>query len=251
MAACPYVGDYFTSLMLSGRHWQPLQRPRGTGRGRVLTSPMYEVLLRIGSSIWSTISMEYPPYPRPGAPPEPVRHRRDKCEDGFIGCASTGEAEQVPSGAEIGRRPLGDGGISGGHQRAVAQWPIGGSDRAKLDDSASPRGRDLEKEFSDVGIAANAVLEFDQVVARSTWLVARRSWKVANLGRRPGQGRGIFRSSEQPGASGARCKSRDGHNVVLAEAGTPVKRSRAWEVAVIKSSQAPSGAAADSTPAKA
>jgi len=76
MAACPYVGDYFTSLMVVGSALAALQKARGTGRGESVDVAMYEVLLRIGSYYMVDYLNGVPAYPGGGAPPEPVRHRR-------------------------------------------------------------------------------------------------------------------------------------------------------------------------------
>jgi L-carnitine CoA-transferase len=257
MAACPYVGDYFTSLMVVGSALAALQKARGTGRGESVDVAMYEVLLRIGSYYMVDYLNGVPAYPRPGA-----RHQNlcaigeYKCEDGFIGLCVYGVKQNKYLLERIG---LGDlWGTEAYPEDTSALWlngPSAGLIERKLDEFClTQKVADLEKEFSDVGIAANAVLEFDQVVAEEH--LARREaiveWRT--LDGDPVKGVGIFpKFKNNPGRIWRPMPSLGmDTDVVLAEAGYSSEEIESLgSRGVIKSRQAPSELRPDSTPAKA
>lgn len=168
MAAVPYVGDYFTSLMVVSSALAALTKARATGQGESVDVAMYEVLLRIGSYYLMDYLNEGTVYPRPGARhPNLCAIGEYRTADGFIGLCAYGVKQNKYLLERIG---LGDlWGTEEYPEDTSALWldgPKAELIEQRLDEFClTQETLALEKEFSDAGIAANAVLEFDQLVA--------------------------------------------------------------------------------------
>lgn len=168
MAASPYVGDYFTSLMVVGSALAALHKAEVSGHGESIDVAMYEVLLRVGSYYLNDYLNAGIEYPRPGARhPNLCAIGEYKCADGFVGLCVYG----VPQNKYLLER-IGLGELWGSEEYpedTSALWLNGPKAQLieqKLDEFlATQKVADIEREFSAVGIAANAVQEFDQVVA--------------------------------------------------------------------------------------
>lgn len=168
MAASPYVGDYFTSLMVTSSALAALHKARATGEGESIDVAMYEVLLRIGSYYLMDYLNDGTTYPRPGARhPNLCAIGEYPTADGFIGLCVYGVKQNKYLLERIG---LGDlWGTDEYPADTSALWldgPKADLIEQKLNEFClTQTAQGLEKEFSDVGIAANAVLEFDQLLA--------------------------------------------------------------------------------------
>ena len=168
MAAVPYVGDYFTSLMVVSSALAALTKARLTGQGESVDVAMYEVLLRVGSYYLMDYLNDGAVYPRPGARhPNLCAIGEYRTSDGFIGICCYGVKQNKYLLERIGLGHL--WGTEEYPEDTSALWLDGPKAQLieqKLDEFCLTQEKlSLENEFSAVGIAANAVLEFDQLVA--------------------------------------------------------------------------------------
>lgn len=168
MAPLPYVGDYFTSEMVTASALAALHRAKATGEGESIDVAMYEVMLRVGAYYLMDYLNAGTRYPRPGARhPNLCGIGEYKCADGFIGLCVYG----VPQNKYLLER-IGLGHLWGTEEYpedTAALWLDGPKAQLieqKLDEFClTQNAQELEDEFSEVGIAANAILEFDQMLA--------------------------------------------------------------------------------------
>lgn len=168
MAAVPYVGDYFTSLMVVSSALAALNRAKATGQGDSVDVAMYEVMLRVGAYYLMDYLNDGTVYPRPGARhPNLCGIGEYRTSDGFIGLCVYGVKQNKYLLERIGLGHL--WGTEEYPEDTSALWldgPQAELIEAKLDEFClTQKALELEREFSEVGIAANAVLEFDQLVA--------------------------------------------------------------------------------------
>ncbi|GHS88661.1 L-carnitine CoA-transferase [Actinomycetota bacterium] len=168
MAPAPYVGDYFTSLMVVGSALAALRKAQATGAGESIDVAMYEVMLRIGGYYMMDYLNAGTVYPRPGA-----RHQNlcaigeYRTRDGFVAICCYGVKQNKYLLERIGL----------GHLWGTAEYPDDTSAlwldgpqaaliEAKLDEFCLTQDAlDIEQEFCAVGIAANVVLDFDALTA--------------------------------------------------------------------------------------
>ncbi len=168
MAAVPYVGDYFTSLMVVSSALAALHRATATGEGESLDVAMYEVMLRIGSYYLMDYMNDGTVYPRPGPRhPNLCAIGEYRTSDGFIGLCIYGVKQNKYLLERIGLGHL--WGTEDYPEDTSALWldgPQAPLIEAKIEEFClTQKALELEKEFSEAGLAANAVLEFDQVLA--------------------------------------------------------------------------------------
>jgi L-carnitine CoA-transferase len=204
MAPLPYVGDYFTSQMVTASALAALHQARTTGVGESIDVAMYEVMLRVGAYYLMDYLNEGTRYPRPGARhPNLCGIGEYRCADGFIGLCVYGVKQNKYLLERIGLGHL--WGTPDYPEDTAALW-LDGPAAAQIEEHLdafclTQEARALEDELSAVGIAANAVLEFDQLLAEPH--VAEReafvSWQnqagepvrgvgiVPKFARRPGQ----------------------------------------------------------------
>ncbi|HEY0217869.1 MAG TPA: L-carnitine CoA-transferase [Cellulomonas sp.] len=168
MAAAPYVGDYFTSLMVTSSALAALHKARATGQGESVDVAMYEVLLRVGGYYLMDYLNGGTTYPRPGARhPNLCAIGEYRTADGFIGLCVYGVKQNKYLLERIG---LGDlWGTEEYPEDTSALW-LDGPKAALIEQRleefcATQKKLELEDELSAVGIAANAVLEFDELLA--------------------------------------------------------------------------------------
>ena len=164
MAASPYVGDYFTSLMVVSSALAALRKAERTGVGESIDVAMYEVLLRVGAYYMMDYLNAGTTYPRAGA-----RHQnlcaigQYRCRDGFLALCCYGVKQNKYLLERIGLGEL--WGTPEYPQDTSALWLDGPQaqrieaalDAFLLEQSAA----DMERELSAVGIAANKILDFD------------------------------------------------------------------------------------------
>lgn len=168
MAPLPYVGDYFTSEMVTASALAALHKARTTGQGESIDVAMYEVMLRVGAYYLMDYLNAGTRYPRPGARhPNLCGIGEYRCADGFIGLCVYG----VPQNKYLLER-IGLGHLWGTEdypEDTAALWldgPAAQLIEEHLDAFClTQKARELEDELSAVGIAANAVLEFDDLLA--------------------------------------------------------------------------------------
>lgn len=168
MAAVPYVGDYFTSLMVTSSALAALTKARATGQGESVDVAMYEVLLRVGAYYMMDYLNAGTVYPRPGARhPNLCGIGEYRTSDGFIGLCVYGVKQNKYLLERIGLGHL--WGTEEYPEDTSALWldgPQAELIERRLDEFClTQKALELEDEFSAVGIAANAVLEFDQLLA--------------------------------------------------------------------------------------
>ncbi|MFE4465581.1 L-carnitine CoA-transferase [Oerskovia sp. NPDC056781] len=168
MAAVPYVGDYFTSLMVTSSALAALQKVRTTGQGESVDVAMYEVLMRVGAYYMMDFLNAGTVYPRPGARhPNLCGIGEYRTSDGFVGLCVYGVKQNKYLLERIGLGHL--WGTEEYPEDTSALWLDG--PQAELIERhldafcLTQKAVELEEEFSAVGIAANAVLEFDQLLA--------------------------------------------------------------------------------------
>ncbi|MBN8881908.1 L-carnitine CoA-transferase [Salana multivorans] len=166
MAPLPYVGDYFTSEMVAASVLAALTKARATGQGESIDIAMYEVMLRIGAYYYMDYLNAGTRYPRPGARhPNLCGIGEYACKDGYIGLCVYG----VPQNKYLLER-IGLGHLWGTEEYpedTAALWldgPKAELIEQRLDEFCLTQNRfELEEEFSAVGIAANAILEFEDL----------------------------------------------------------------------------------------
>jgi L-carnitine CoA-transferase len=168
MAASPYVGDYFTSLMVSSSALAALHKARTTGQGESVDVAMYEVLMRVGGYYLVDHLNAGIDYPRPGARhPNLCAIGEYRTADGFIGLCVYGVKQNKYLLERIGLGHL--WGTEEYPEDTSALWldgPKAALIEQKLEEFClTQQARALEDELSAVGVAANAVLEFDELLA--------------------------------------------------------------------------------------
>lgn len=195
MAPAPYVGDYFTALMVVGSALAALQKAQRTGTGESIDVAMYEVMLRVGAYYLMDYLNAGTTYPRPGA-----RHQNlcaigeYRCRDGFVGLCCYGVKQNKYLLERIGLGHL--WGTEDYPEDTSALWldgPQAELIERRLDEFLLTQdAKDVEEEFSAVGIAANAILDFDALTAEEH--VQQREaiveWKTQDG--EPVKGVGIF-----------------------------------------------------------
>lgn len=166
MAANPYVGDYFTSTMVVGSALAALYKAQNTGVGESIDVAMYEVMLRVGAYYMMDYLNAGITYPRPGA-----RHQNlcgigeYKCKDGFIGICLYGAKQNKYVLDTIGLGYL--WGTEEYPEGTTALW-LNGPKAALIEEKLeeyllTQNVADIETDFSKYNIAANAILNFDQL----------------------------------------------------------------------------------------
>lgn len=168
MAAAPYVGDYVTSLMTVASTLAAYHRAKACGVGESIDIAMYEVLMRIGAYYLMDYLNAGITYPRPGA-----RHQNlcgigeYRCKDGFIGLCVYGVKQNKYLLERIGLGEI--WGTADYPEDTSALWLAGPKAELieqKLDEFLlTQSAAEIETEFSEVGIAANRVMEFDDLMA--------------------------------------------------------------------------------------
>ncbi|KQY47706.1 L-carnitine CoA-transferase [Cellulomonas sp. Root137] len=203
MAASPYVGDYFTSLMVTSSALAALHKARATGEGESIDVAMYEVLLRIGSYYLMDYLNDGTTYPRPGARhPNLCAIGEYRTADGFIGLCVYGVKQNKYLLERIGLGELwGTDEYPADTSALWADGPKAALIEEKLDEFClTQKSLELENEFSDVGIAANAVLEFDQLLAEEHLAQREAIVQWERLDGTPVTGVGIFpKFTQHPG----------------------------------------------------
>lgn len=167
MAAAPYVGDYVTSLMVVGSSLAALHKAKATGVGESIDVAMYEVMLRIGAYYMMDYLNEGILYPRAGA-----RHQNlcgigeYKCKDGFIGICLYGAPQNKAILERIGLGHLwGTEDIPEGTTALWLDGPQAPLIEQKLEEYLLTQNvADVEADFSNAKIAANTVLEFEDIM---------------------------------------------------------------------------------------
>lgn len=167
MAAAPYLGDYATSLMVVGSSLAALNKAKETGVGESIDVAMHEVMLRIGAYYMMDFLNEGIKYPRAGA-----RHQNlcgigeYKCKDGFIGICLYGAPQNKAILERIGLGHLwGTEEIPEGTTGLWLDGPKAELIEQKLEEYLLTKTvAEVEEDFSNCKIAANAVLEFEDIV---------------------------------------------------------------------------------------
>lgn len=168
MAPSPYVGDYFTSLMVVGSALGALHKAQRTGRGESVDVAMYEVLMRIGSYYTMDYLNGRTRYPRPGARhPNLCAIGEYKCLDGFVALCCYGVPQNQYLLESIGLGEL--WGTDEYPEDTAALWldgPKAELIERRLDEFCATRTvAQIEEDFSAHGITGGAILDVDQVLA--------------------------------------------------------------------------------------
>lgn len=240
MAPSPYVGDYFTSLMVVGAAMSALYKAKASGEGESVDIAMYEVMMRIGSYYLNDYINAGITYPRPGARhPNLCAIGEYKCSDGFIGLCVYG----IPQNKYLLER------IGLGHLWGTEEYPDDTSAlwldgpkaqliEQKLEEFClTQKVAELEQEFSDQKIAANAVLEFDQVLADEHMAQREVFVEWENLAGETVKGVGIFpKFKRNPGRIWRPTPSLGmDTDAILTEAGyTPAQIEQLADLGIIK-----------------
>lgn len=164
MAPAPYVGDFFTALMVVGSALAALRKAEATGVGESIDVAMYEVMLRVGSYYLVDYLNAGVTYPRAGA-----RHQNlcaigeYRCKDGFLALCCYGVKQNRYLLERIGLGEL--WGTEEYPEDTSALWldgPKAELIEARLDAFLATQAvAEIEKEFCAVGIAANAINDFE------------------------------------------------------------------------------------------
>lgn len=168
MAPSPYVGDYFTSLMVVGSALGALHKAQATGKGESIDVAMYEVLMRIGSYYMMDFLNGRTLYPRPGARhPNLCAIGEYKCSDGFVALCCYGVPQNKFLLERIGLAEL--WGTEEYPEDTAALWLDGPQAQLierRLDEYLATRTvAEVEKDFSSAGITAGAINDFDDLLA--------------------------------------------------------------------------------------
>ncbi|SDC60798.1 L-carnitine CoA-transferase [Sanguibacter gelidistatuariae] len=195
MAPAPYVGDYFTSLMVVSSALAALRKAQASGVGESVDVAMYEVMLRIGGYYMMDYLNAGTVYPRPGA-----RHQNlcaigeYKTRDGFVALCCYGVKQNKYLLERIGLGHL--WGTEEYPEDTSALWLDG--PQAKLIESTidefmlTQAALDIEKEFCAVGIAANVVMDFDALTSEEHLAQREAIVEWTTQGGDPVKGVGIF-----------------------------------------------------------
>jgi L-carnitine CoA-transferase len=174
----PYAGDYFNTLMIVSSALAALHKAEKTGKGESIDLAMFETLLSIGQYYLVDYLNEDIKWPRPGARNQNLCGIGEyKCKDGFIGLCLYGVDQNKYLLEAIGLGEL--WGTEEYPEDSSALWLA--SSKAplieqKLEEYLSTREvLEVEKDFSAHRIAAQKVLEFEDLVAEEH-LKARDVW---------------------------------------------------------------------------
>lgn len=168
MNISPYSGDFFNSLMIVSSSLAALHKAKATGKGESIDLAMYETMLRVGVYYMMDYLNAGIRYPRPGA-----RHQNlcgigiYECADGFIGLCLYGISQNKYVLETIG---LGDlWGTEEYPEDTSALWLSG--PKAELIEQKleaylkAHNKKDVERDFTEHRIAAQVVMEFDDILA--------------------------------------------------------------------------------------
>jgi L-carnitine CoA-transferase len=174
----PYAGDYFNTLMIVSSALAALHKAQVTGEGESIDLAMFETLLSIGQYYLVDYLNEDIKWPRPGARNQNLCGIGEyKCKDGFIGLCLYGVDQNKYLLETIGLGEL--WGTEEYPEDTSALW-LSSSKAAlieqKLEEYLLTREvLEVEKDFSDHRVAAQKVLEFEDLVAEEH-LKARDVW---------------------------------------------------------------------------
>ncbi|MDP9831997.1 L-carnitine CoA-transferase [Trueperella abortisuis] len=164
----PYTADYINSLMVVSSALAALHKAQITGQGESIDLAMYETALRVGTYYMMDYLNDGVKYPRPGA-----RHQNlcaigiYECEDGFLGLCCYGVDQNKYLLETIG---LGDlWGTEDYPEDTSALWlngPKADLIQDRLTEYLKTQKRyDVERDFTAHRIAAQVVMEFEDILA--------------------------------------------------------------------------------------
>ena len=164
----PYTADYINSLMVVSSALAALHKAQITGQGESIDLAMYETALRVGTYYMMDYLNDGVKYPRPGA-----RHQNlcaigiYECEDGFLGLCCYGVDQNKYLLETIG---LGDlWGTEDYPEDTSALWlngPKADLIQDRLTEYLKTQKRyDVERDFTVHRIAAQVVMEFEDILA--------------------------------------------------------------------------------------
>lgn len=168
MAASPYTGDYFSALMVVSSALGALHKATRTGQGESIDLAMYETMLRVGAYYMIDYLNDGVLYPRPGA-----RHQNlcgigeYKCADGVLGICLYGVPQNKYVLETIGLGEL--WGTEEYPEDTSALWLNGPKAQLieqKLEEyMLTQKVANVERDFVDHKIAAQKVMEFEELLA--------------------------------------------------------------------------------------
>ncbi|MEW6868662.1 L-carnitine CoA-transferase [Trueperella pyogenes] len=164
----PYTADYVNSLMVVSSALAALHKAQATGQGESIDLAMYETALRVGTYYMMDYLNDGVKYPRPGA-----RHQNlcaigiYECADGFLGLCCYGVDQNKYLLETIGLGHL--WGTEEYPEDTSALWlngPKADLIQDKLTEYLKTQNRyDVERDFSEHRIAAQVVMEFEDILA--------------------------------------------------------------------------------------
>ncbi|MEW6919836.1 L-carnitine CoA-transferase [Trueperella pyogenes] len=164
----PYTADYVNSLMVVSSALAALHKAQATGQGESIDLAMYETALRVGTYYMMDYLNDGVKYPRPGA-----RHQNlcaigiYECADGFLGLCCYGVDQNKYLLETIGLGHL--WGTEEYPEDTSALWlngPKADLIQDKLTEYLRTQNRyDVERDFSEHRIAAQVVMEFEDILA--------------------------------------------------------------------------------------
>ncbi|WP_406709468.1 L-carnitine CoA-transferase [Trueperella pyogenes] len=164
----PYTADYVNSLMVVSSALAALHKAQATGQGESIDLAMYETALRVGTYYMMDYLNDGVKYPRPGA-----RHQNlcaigiYECADGFLGLCCYGVDQNKYLLETIGLGHL--WGTEEYPEDTSALWlngPKADLIQDKLTEYLKTQNRyDAERDFSEHRIAAQVVMEFEDILA--------------------------------------------------------------------------------------
>ncbi|MEW6942665.1 L-carnitine CoA-transferase [Trueperella pyogenes] len=174
----PYTADYVNSLMVVSSALAALHKAQATGQGESIDLAMYETALRVGTYYMMDYLNDGVKYPRPGA-----RHQNlcaigiYECADGFLGLCCYGVDQNKYLLETIGLGHL--WGTEEYPEDTSALWlngPKADLIQDKLTEYLKTQNRyDVERDFSEHRIAAQVVMEFEDILAEEH-VVARENF---------------------------------------------------------------------------
>jgi L-carnitine CoA-transferase len=199
----PYAGDYFNTLMITSAALAALHRANATGHGESVDLAMFETLLAIGQYYLVDYLNEGVKWPRPGARNQNLCGIGEyRCADGFLGLCLYGVDQNKYLLETIGLGEL--WGTPDYPANTSALWLS--SPKAELIERCLEEYletrlvADVEADFSAHRIAAQRVMEFEDLVkeehykARGVW----QDWETADG--EPFKGLAVFpRFKNNPG----------------------------------------------------
>ncbi|MEW6872794.1 L-carnitine CoA-transferase [Trueperella pyogenes] len=164
----PYTADYVNSLMVVSSALAALHKAQATGQGESIDLAMYETALRVGTYYMMDYLNDGVKYPRPGA-----RHQNlcaigiYECADGFLGLCCYGVDQNKYLLETIGLGHLWE--TEEYPEDTSALWlngPKADLIQDKLTEYLKTQNRyDVERDFSEHRIAAQVVMEFEDILA--------------------------------------------------------------------------------------